>query len=47
MKDKIINIISKLVLIICLVLAIDIIYSCLTSIYRDNINVIIERERRE
>ena len=46
-QDKIINIISKLVIIICLVLAIDIIYSCLTSIYRDNINVIIEMERGE
>jgi hypothetical protein len=47
MKEKIINITSKLVIIICMILTIDIIYCCLSSIYRDNINVIIERERGE
>ena len=47
MKEKIINIASKLVIIICLVLAVDIIYCALSSIYRDDINVIIERERGE
>jgi len=47
MKQKIINFISILIIIICIILAINIIYSCLTSIYRDNINVIIEKERSE
>ena len=47
MKEKIINITSKLVIIICLILAVDIIYCMLSSIYRDDINVIIENERSE